>query len=115
MNDYVGTLRYKDKDYPVVFNLNVMEEIQKEYTTLDAWAKLTDGAGGEPDARAVIFGFTHMINEGLDMEADENGTDYTPITPKKVGRMITEIGLANATKVMNDTVIESTKSVEKNV
>ena len=115
MNDYAGELHYKDKTYPVVFNLNVMEEIQKEYGELDKWGKLTDGKSGEVDARAVIFGFTKMINEGLEIEAEDNGTPFTPLTHKQVGRMITEIGLHNATEVINDTVIESTQSVEKNV
>ena len=114
MNDYVGKLQYKDKEYPTVFNLNVMEEIQRAYGTLEEWGKLTDGVRGEPDAKAVIFGFTCMINEALDMEADENGTEYKPLTHKQVGRLITEIGRDNATKELNNTVIESTQSTEKN-
>ena len=35
-------------------------------------------------------------------------------TTKQVGRILTEIGLQEATKKLNDTVIESTKSDEKN-
>lgn len=115
MKDYNGKIQYKDKEYNLVFNLNVMEVIQEEYGTLDEWGALTDGSrNGEPNAKAVIFGFTQMINEGIDIENEENGTDIKPLTLKQVGRIITEVGLAEATKTMNDTVVESTKSAEKN-
>ena len=115
MKDFNGEIQYDGKTYKVVFNLNVMEAIQKKYGSLDKWGDLTDGTGtGEPDAEAVIFGFTEMINEGIDIANEENGTDIKPMTSKKVGRMITEIGLANATKTLNQTVIESTQSEEKN-
>lgn len=115
MNDVNGKLRYKDHEYTIVFNLNVMEAIQAEYGSLEAWGNLTDGSeSGEPDAKAVIFGFTEMINEGIDMANEADGTDTKPLTRKQVGRMITEVGLAEATETMNRTVVESTKGEEKN-
>ena len=114
MKDFNGELHYKDKTYKLVFNLNVMEAIQDEYESLEKWGELTDGKSGEPNAKAVIFGFTAMLNEGIDIENEENGTDVKPLTLKQVGRMITEIGIADATKKLNDTVVESTKSEEKN-
>jgi hypothetical protein len=55
-----------------------------------------------------------MLNEGIDIDNEENGKDEKPFTLKQVGRLITEIGLANATATLNNTVIESTKSEEKN-
>ena len=141
MKDYAGKIQYKDHEYKLVFNFNVMEEIQNTYGTLEAWGDLTDGTEyakrsyealgkkksweeltaseqakytGEPDAKAVIYGFMLMINEGIDIENEDNGTDIKPLTQKQVGRLITEYGLGRATKVMNDTVVESTKSQEKN-
>lgn len=115
MKDINGKIQYKDKEYNLVFNLNVMEIIQEKYGTLEEWGNLTDGSkNGEPDAKAVIYGFTAMLNEGIDIENEENGTDIKPLTLKQVGRMITEIGLADATKTLNKTVVESTKSEEKN-
>lgn len=114
MNDINGKIRYKDKEYTLVFNLNVMESIQEEYGSLDKWGELTDGKNGEPNAKAVIFGFTQMLNEGIDIENEENGTDIKPLTLKQVGRMITEVGLDKATDTLNETVIESTKSEQKN-
>ena len=115
MNDVNGKIQYKDKEYTIVFNLNVMEAIQAEYGSLEAWGNLTDGSeSGEPDAKAVIFGFTEMLNEGIDMANEEDGMDTKPLTRKQVGRMISEVGLAEATATMNSTVVESTKGEEKN-
>lgn len=114
MKDYNGTIRYFDKDYPLVFNLNVMEKIQDEYGSLSEWGKLTDGSEGEPNAKAVIFGFTEMINEGIDILNERTGANEKPLTLKQVGRIITDYGLKSATKTLNETVIESTKSPEKN-
>lgn len=114
MKDIKGSFEVNGVTYPIVFNLNVMQEIQEEYGTLEKWGDLTDGSDGEPDAKAVIFGFTSMINEGIDIENENANEDRKPLTRKQVGRIITSYGLIEATKVMNDTVVESTKSTEKN-
>ena len=114
MKDAYGELSYKGKTYRYVFNLNVMEEIQAEYGTLSKWGALTDGKKGEPNAKAIIFGFHAMLNEGIDIANEENGTYDEPLTLKQVGRMITDVGLGEATQRVNDTVIESTKSEVKN-
>lgn len=144
MKDINGNIQYKGENYKLVFNLNVMEKVQEEYGSLENWGNLTDGSAyaqkeyeqshtgkfkpwddltdeekakyqTEPDAKAVIFGFTEMINEGIDIDNEDNGTDRKPLTLKQVGRLITDIGLANATSTLNETVIASTQSEEKNV
>lgn len=116
MKEISKTLEYKGKNYKLVFNLNVMEVIQDKYGTLENWGKLTDGAenDGEPNAKAVIFGITAMLNEGIDIENEENGTKEKMLTCKQVGRMITDIGLQSSAQLMNGVVIDSTKSGEKN-
>lgn len=115
MKDVNGKIQYKGKEYSLVFNLNVMERIQEEYGSLDAWGSLTDGStGGEPNAKAVIFGFTQMLNEGIDIANEENGTNDPMLTTRQVGRLITDVGLLEATGAMNKTVIDSTQSSEKN-
>lgn len=115
MKDFNGEIQYKGTTYKLVFNLNVMEAIQSEYGSLEKWGSMTDGTEkGEPDAKAVIFGFTEMLNEGIDITNEENGSDIKPLTLKQVGRMITEIGLENATNKLNETVVESTQTNEKN-
>lgn len=116
MKEISKTLEYKDKKYKLVFNLNVMEVIQEKYGTLESWGKLTDGKenDGEPNAKAVIFGITAMLNEGIDIENEENDTKEKMLTKKQVGRMITEIGLQSSTQLMSDVVVDSTQSAEKN-
>ena len=113
MKDFNGTIEYKGKTYKLYFNLNVMQQIQDEYGTIDKWGELSDGVSGEVNAKAVIFGLAAMINEGLDIECEESGCEFKPLTLKQVGRMITEVGLKEATRKLNETVIESTKD-EKN-
>ena len=82
--------------------------------TIDRWGELTDGQDGEPNAKAIIYGFRAMLNEGIDMDNEENGTDKPFLSLKQVGRIVSEIGLMNATEALNDTVVESTQSDEKN-
>lgn len=115
MKDVSNEIEYKGQKYKMVFNFNVMEAIQEEYETIDKWAKLTDGANGEPNAKAVIFGIREMLNEGIDIQNEEEGSDIKPLSLKQVGRMLTEIGLDSMTNKMNDVVVESTNSEEKNV
>lgn len=104
-----GKFEYKGKEIKLVFNLNVMQKIQEEYKTVDAWTKLTDGESGEVDIKALLFGLTEMINEAIDIDNDENGTNEPLFSTKKVGRILTDVGLANATKALHETVINSTK------
>lgn len=115
MKDIKGTIEYKNREYGLVFNLNVMEEIQEKYGTFEKWGELTQGVTtGEADIKALKFGFALMLNEAIDIENEENGTDKPFITLKQVGRMITEIGLEAATQNLMKTVTESTQSTEKN-
>ena len=110
MKDINGRFEYKNKEYKLVFNLNVMEKIQDEYGSLDAWGKMTDGSNGEPNIKAVKFGFTEMINEAIAIENEENGTDIKPVSNIFVGRMLSEIGLEGMAKKMQETVISSTRN-----
>ena len=112
MKDVNGKIQYKGKDYKMIFNLNVMETIQEEYGSIEKWGELTGGE--EPNIKAVIFGFSAMLNEGIDIYNEDNGTNEKPLSLKTVGRMLTEIGFQEATEKMQKTVVDSTKSEEKN-
>lgn len=112
MKDNAGKITYKEKEYKVVFNLNVMEAIQDEYGTIDKWTELTSGADQEVNVKALKFGYTQMLNEGLSIEAEEKGEEYKPLSSAFVGRMLTDIGLDNMTKTLQETVVESTKTDE---
>ena len=107
-------LEVEGKKYPMEFNLNVMEVIQDEYGTVDKWGELTEGENGEPNIKALVFGLTAMINEGLEIEAEDKGKDFKPLTHKQVARLLTKVGLEEATKQLTTVVTDSTKSDEKN-
>ena len=113
MKDINGEFEYKEKIYKLVFNLNVMEQIQDKYGSLDAWGKMTDGSNGEPNIKAVKFGFTAMINEAIEIENEKNGTDIKPVTNNFVGRMLSEIGLEKMAVKMQQTVVVSTENNEE--
>jgi hypothetical protein len=114
MKNY-SEIEYKGTKIKLVFNLNVMEAIQDEFGSVDKWGKLTDGESGEVNVKALKFGFTEMINEAIDIDNEENGTSNPFYTPKQVARIITDLGMEQATEALNKTVIDSTKDdSEKN-
>lgn len=109
---------WKGVTYNLVFNLNVMEQIQAEYGSVSAWGDLTEN-GKEPNAKAVIYGLTCMINEGIDIDNEDNEgvegyTPKKPLTTKQVGRLLTDVGLEEATAKLNASVIGAVESDEKN-
>lgn len=115
MKDAVQTIEYRGKTYKLAFDLNVMEAIQDEYGSIEAWGKLTEPEdGGEPNVKALVFGVTEMINEGIDIDNDENGTDEKWLTHKQVARILTEVGLESVADKMQKSVIDSTADDSKN-
>lgn len=114
MREVYKTITYKDKEYKIVFNLNVMEVIQDEYKTLDAWGELTDGKTGEVNVKALIFGLTAMLNEGIEINNEDNNTNEPLLTHRQVGRILTEVGLNATTNTINELVVDSTKTDEDN-
>ncbi len=109
MKEITRIINYKGKELKMVFNLNVMEAIQDAYGTIEKWGELTDGEHGEVNIKALIFGFKEMLNEGIEIDNEENGTDEPLFTAKQVGRMISTIGIENTTENIQGVVIDSTK------
>ena len=68
----------------------------------------------EVDIKALIFGIKEMINEAIDIDNETASEKQPLLTEKQVGRLITAMGLANATNQLNQTVIDSTGGQEKN-
>lgn len=116
LKDVFSEIDYKGNSYKLFFNLNVMEEIQEKYGTFDNWTDLVSGKDKtkEVNIKALKFGFKAMLNEGIEIQNDDEVTEIPLFTEKQVGRMITEIGLQTANQKLMDTVVESTKSTEKN-
>lgn len=124
MQDITKHINYKGIDYPLVFNLNVIEKIQEKYGSYEKWGGMTAGKENEEGEKtevnigALKFGITEMINEGIDIENETAETKREFITEKQVGRIITEIGISKITEKVQETVIDSTKKdneEEKNV
>ena len=82
----------KDK-YPMLFSLNVIESIQNEYGSYTKWGDLVSQNGGkEVDIKALKFGICEAINEGIEVENEENNSQRKLITLKQAGRILTEVG-----------------------
>ena len=109
MKDYRFEFEVDENKYALVFNLNVMESIQAKYGSVQKWGKLTDNKNGEPNAKALIFGFTEMINEAIDIENDEKGTNKPLLSLKQVGRIITKAGIQESANKLNKAITESVK------
>lgn len=109
MKNAVVYIETKNRNYPIVFNLNVMEEIQEQYGSLDNWGEITQN-NGEAKIKDLKAGIIAMINEGIDIENEENGTNEPMVTLKQVGRIMTEVGIAEVTKKIQEITVASTKS-----
>lgn len=110
MKEFYPEITLNGKNYRLCFNLNVMETIQAEYGTIDKWTDLT----AEGDAKAIKFGFAEMLNEGIDIMNEQEGTDEKPFTLKQVGRLLTELGFKNVGRKLNEAINVANKDESKN-
>ena len=108
MNIKTAYIKTSKGTYPLVFTLNVMEEIQEKYGSLDEWYKMTSSGGDGASIKDIKFGVMAMINEAIDIENEEKGTNTPMVTDKLVGRIITEVGIEGLFKTMQDITIAST-------
>ena len=109
MQNKISHLECAGKRYPIVFNLNVMEEIQEQYGSLDAWGEKTQGEG-EPNVKDLKNGVMAMINEGIDIENEREGKNEPFVNAKKVGRIISEVGMGEILKSIQKLTVASTKT-----
>lgn len=108
---YIETSKAK---YLMVFNLNVMQEIQDEFGSTKKWGEISeDNGSGEPNVKALIKGLRMMLNEGIEIENEEEGTNKPLLTEKQVGRIISERGLQEITKDIQDVTINSVSTGEE--
>lgn len=108
-------IEYKGQKYNIVFDINVVETLQIKYGSFNKWSDLIQPREKDVECNleALKFGFCEAINEGIDI-ANEDGADIKPLTLKQVGRIITDLGLKNINEKMQEAIIESAKSEEKN-
>ena len=111
MQNKLNYIETADKKYPIVFNINVMEEIQEAYGSLSDWGRIVENAnGGEPKIKDLKIGLMMMINEGIDIENEATGKNTPMLTAKQVGRLIGEIGFSAITEVIQSLTVASTKT-----
>ena len=109
MQNRFSYIEAKDKRYPILFNINVMEEIQEAYGSLSAWGSIVENAdGGEPKIKDLKIGLMMMINEAIDIENEETGGNSPMVTSKQVGRLIGEVGFQAITAVIQNLTVAST-------
>lgn len=109
MQNKITHIEVNGRNYPVVFNINVMEEIQEAYGTISAWGAVVENAGGgEPKIKDLKIGLAMMINEGIDIENEMKGENMPTVTTKQVGRIISEKGFEEITRVIKNLTVEST-------
>ena len=111
MQNKLTYIEAKDRRYPMVFNINVMEEIQEAYGSISAWGSIVENAGGgEPKVKDLKVGLTMMINEAIDIENENTNGNAPMLTSKQVGRLITEVGFAEITKKIQELTVASTNT-----
>lgn len=117
MNGKWPCIEYKGQKYEIVFDMNVIESLQSKYESFNKWSDLIQPTkkGEECNIEALKFGFCEAINEGIDIANENREEKLQLLTLKQVGRIITDIGLKGVNAKIQDAVIESTKSEEKNV
>lgn len=111
MQNTLNYIENNGRNYPIVFNINVMEEIQEAYGSVSAWGGIVENAdGGEPRVKDLKIGLMLMINEGIDIENERTGKDDPMVTAKQVGRLISDVGFQAITEKIKYLTIASTKT-----
>lgn len=109
MKDTICFIETEDKKYPLVFNLNVMEDIQEKYGSMDKWGSAVQG-DGEPNIKTLKAGLMAMINEGIDILNEKSEEKMPFVTEKQVGRIVSEVGINKICDAIKDVTVKSTKT-----
>jgi hypothetical protein len=109
MIDKLKYIETESEKYPVVCTINVLEAIQNEYESIEKWQ---EELSGNKNIKHIIWTFCEFINEGIDILNDRKEEKMMPISHKKTGRIITEIGLAKALDIIRDIVSDSFGNAE---
>lgn len=115
MGNEIKYLKTKNEEFPYVYSLNVMEALQNEYGSLENWSNLIEPKdGSEPKIKAMLFFFKEAINEGIDIENENKHEERNFINEKKVGRIISELGIEEIVKQLKNVVVEASGTNSEN-
>ena len=109
MKNTIVYVETEAKKIPLVFNLNVMEEIQEKYGSLEKWGEMTQG-NGEPQIKDLKAGIMAMVNEAIDIENEKNGKNEAMMSEKQVGRFMSDVGIDVIVKKIQEITVASTKT-----
>ncbi len=112
MKDKIIHIETENKNYPLVFNLNVMEELQEKYGTIQKWGEVVE-SGEEPKIKDLKYGLMVMINEGIDIENESRDKKEPFLTSKQVGRLISEVGFEKIIEDIKNITKKSTETGEE--
>lgn len=104
MIDKIKHINVGEKSYPMSFSLNVIEQIQEKYGSIDKWTEIFDAK--DIKIADVIQTFEFLLNEGIDIENEEKSEKRAFLSHKQVGRLLTQIGLQNATEQIKNLFID---------
>lgn len=117
----MNTVTIGETEYPIYCDLYVMDQIQQtmsinEYQRGILGAVPIYDREGNPmhdengylrlkferyNLNAMLLGLTAMINEGLQIQYEQDGTEFEPVTEKDIARHCT-ISLADLSVILND-------------
>lgn len=93
-------IKIGEREYPIAFNLNIMEQIQEEYGSFEKWYEIFASIEGEVPYKDLIWTFNKLLNEGADLERDEGRSDLALLNHKQTGRLIGVFGQVEAINAM---------------
>lgn len=119
MKDISDKLTYKGKDYKLVFDFNVMEDLQEKYGTFNKWIEEAYGKKtGEPSVKALAFAIASMVNNAIEIDNEDRAPEEAekPITTRQANRMLTALaaegGLENVVKSIDGLMAKSLEGGE---
>ena len=108
MGNDIRYLKTKNETFPFTYSLNVMEALQNEFGSLNKWSDMVEPKdGSEPKIKALLFFFKEAINEGIDIENENSNQPRKFVNERKVGRIITELGVKTVLEQLKGTVIDA--------
>lgn len=108
MGNDIRYLKTKSEIFPFTYSLNVMEALQNEFGSLNEWSDMVEPKdGSEPKIKALLFFFKEAINEGIDIENENSNQPRKFVNERKVGRIITELGVKTVLEQLKGTVVEA--------
>ena len=108
MGNDIRYLKTKNETFTFTYSLNVMEALQNEFGSLNEWSDMVEPKdGSEPKIKALLFFFKEAINEGIDIENENSNQPRKFVNERKVGRIITELGVKTVLEQLKGTVIDA--------